>query len=251
MDTYFPSNQEKKNPNKNKLVSVCVMTFLLGICAALGVESRFIDNASKNTIDGFSDIPGSPYHSQLKDFDTMQVAVVQEKDANGNPYARVVCRDATGQYWPVYQDNEDNWHGGSAFVNDDDSVVVGTGSDENIKHIVKNITAERKAANWLNNHQRINGLPKSQKLGYVTGVHSCVDGSNRWIYVKCVTEGGKVVIGWAENPKQDDAITHAAPGQELIVEPGKDNFYGKVVSAAQKRTSLQEKTKEMLYNRQH
>lgn len=215
-------NVTPEKPNFKKILTWGIVLVGIPTCIALGIkwnntkkEKRF-----EQKLKEFSDIPGTPYYDHFEVLDTMKVVKIQKvTDLSGDSInTHATCMDKNGHLVSIDQNNGHRWHGGIAFVNQGDDVVVGTDKYFNNKHIVKDLTQKEQAKQWLMHHKSVKNLDNpSDKLCYVLGEAIFIYNTDTAFYTKCVREDGSVIVAEAHNPTKDDAITQAEPGSEVII----------------------------------
>ena len=217
---------ENEKTNFKKILTWGIFFVGMGVflptCIALGIKHNNTKKGKRfdEKLEQFSDIPNSPYGDHFNVLDTMKVVEIQKvTNLSGNSInTHATCMDKNGHLVSIDADNGHRWHGGIAFVNQGDDVVVGTDRYFNDKHIVEDLTQKEQAKRWLMRHKSVKNLDNpSDKLCYVVGEAVCIYNNDTAFYTKCVKEDGTVIVAEAYNPTKDDAVTQAEPGDEVII----------------------------------
>ncbi len=253
---------EELTPKERKIITWIILS-LITLGVGFGIHLHNKEKRLDEKLENFSDAPGDPYQY----FETMQVVDIDKTidfSNAGDGLIRAICKDKNGQLWQLTQDNGACWHSGPSFVNVGDDVIVGTDTsyvcrEEYVikglgidtvygerKHIIADITAKQQAKQWLRNHKSANN--SYQKLAYVTGTIKMIDNENTRLFAKCIQEDGKVIIGEAINPTNQDPITNATTGQEVIIEPTHDSK-GTIISLVNVKKERDCRIRDILHAR--
>ncbi len=254
---------EPTTPKNRKIIFGGV----IALYAILAVSHNYREKCLDDKLKDFSDIPSSPYYYHFQSFDTMQVVDINKTidfSSAGDGLTRATVKDKNGQCWQITQDNGHRWHGGPTFVNVGDNVVVGTDTSRYVdpkeyvvaglgtdtvhgvrKHIIETLTAKERAKEWLKHHKSVKNA--NGKLCFVTGTNRMVYNEGTALFVKCIDENGKVIIGEALNPTNHDPIANVTTGQEVIINPTSD-LKGTVASIVERKRASDFRVRNLLHH---